>query len=100
MTATQISFASFAAAQLAPATTSSQAEPELMAPPTFGGAFIPARHPYAHECAGGVLGNFFMDWQMSESLDAPNDLPRGSHIGWKSYDQSILADGFILRREY
>jgi hypothetical protein len=46
------------------------------------------------------LGNFFMDWQMSESLDAPDDLPRGSHIAWKSYDQSILADGFILRREY
>ncbi|MDN6886496.1 hypothetical protein QMO14_23165 [Variovorax sp. CAN2819] len=100
MSATQISFASFAAAQLAPATTPSQAQLELVTPPTFGGAFTPCRHPYAHECAGDVTGDFFMDWQMAGNLDAPDNLPRGSHIAWKSYDKSILADGFTFRQEY
>jgi hypothetical protein len=94
MSATQISFASFAAAQLAPATNSSQAELNSNASSDFDGPYIPWKGMASCNCAGDWNGPFMNDWQSEGNLDAPYDLPYGGHKARRNISGGIFADGF------
>jgi hypothetical protein len=99
MSATQISFASFAAAQLAPATTPSQAELDLSTTKPFAGTVQHMRFLDHRDCAGGWNGHFYSDWQSYGALDATDELPRGSHRALE-LDQKVMAIGFHYGREF
>ena len=87
MISTQISLASFAQAQIAPAPITSQAELDMAKP--FGGPLDVRRSMQPRECAGGWNGHFFIDWQANGMLDAPDWLPIGSHHVGDGYKEVI-----------